>query len=1776
MRSFFLFVIALSDEPQRQTVGARSNTQTQGFFDGQGSTDSQAYGGENRRLSSTKAASDAQKAGRILPEATIVSIINEFVRKSQAFRAQVGMVKSAGGSQVMGSSAITQDLEGNPYKLKQAGTFQGVMGNLHYVSTRKGQNEMIGQGDEATIDGWGGVGVGHIRGAVDARGELVGATTNYNTDTLDPHINTEEHQTSGLAWGAVHSKKDFDNIDDNNIGHMGTTTTKLTGAKLDLNTALNGNDAEGAAFYTVDEGSRVPIPASDKDDMNSILYAKEYLSNLVGYYEGNSHGKRGYNPETGTASDTPEPFAGELYHLSQYQNDENPLLCTGGTCLRSGVPTKPGTYEKESRYRTNGQFIERKWFDADVAYKLFKKEFEKVQFNATRNTTELLDEVAETFDWLSAHYADFLRNVSIYKDSNSSAPIDLAKELEENATAMRVDVVGALAEEQKFFDDSMASTNAELRDTRLDNDQQIKDRLEAHTADWEYIGEQIEQYQDDEREYMKGPKSIGVKTRDWKKEIGDLRVQMNNGRASLTRNAAGILRESRAALRKLDKTNSKILKSVYNDHDVAKRFITETKAEMKQEQQEVKTSKRMLDGLASRVAKMEEKAYNELHSKIKMQKASVDRMMKAADYKTYPPDGQTPALLKPFADIIGVQNVDVADDFDLEAGDHKDVQAKPGTALDKFYKAQEKISDFKLELAKANKKIAKDFDDYVTAKKNMMVRAVKKHNEAMYTKYTDQVKIALADANMLAKRLVNNFHRLNTQIVQKAEGTSGTLPARISALQEAITLADEKLTGGELSGKTGEDPTSVKAMLLDLPDQVQNDITTAEKEMANTKTTKGPPGALTYLIHAKDEARKKLDSYTSEEKRGAYAEMMKDVDTQVDDFKSTVAGQVRKLDTLLDTNKANTETLLNDVNAQFKAQISSLGKTIGNLKSTLDFIEKTTVPDIYKYLDGRMKATMEGPLPGGNPGFLQASEDAGLETHKIQEKMLEAMDAESKKTMKGLGDYVKEIKKGLATSQSEVQAEYEKAKNNAAMLSERAESQLDKDESNVDETGSEAYKESSNAKSMMNGWHAQLQEAKQDTQRMEKQFVAANDHTKKSAETASERFLKDLGALTLPSSFTRDAQHAVDDNKRKLNELRDESLEKLEESLERMESGLYPSERDLDVFNNLYKNVKDSFSTAEIMATAGSKKLFKQVANLERGLQTQDIVNAQSDRERLAILNHRTEQLKAALAKKKNDMLSGEYDAAQKAIQDTHDEMKNVITEAEGWSKGQTDALQAAEKKLFAVGGELDHAALEVAEEAAGEAHASEHKQSNMLRDLVGYQSDVALTHSEEAVETKTEHEEANEQFATRVAAISDAMNIVEGELKPRIEKHIDNLNQRWTESMKHWEEREGTMFAPEERQLSDLKDRIQDEMRTMENALKPMEDRYRSYGDLVTNKKHEATEQETTFKQKLADENTDFEKDAQSVSKEAVDGIALMAEKVQALSRSLANVTDEAQEAVDDHAEKQAHYGDAEERMLGLKFNGEASELKAVVGDIQELDANHTALSKWAHTHDAKAAAWRNIVETKLSDMGRDVESMQSIIASDSSLAARALRRAAAKYGDMVQKEMTEEQRRMDKQVQSVYEHFDLKIQQLQANQQLDEADRARLIAELKEERASKIRDIHNAAAEAKAAEAERDAKAERFKQQVANVVDKLHAQTSGMGGSADVTNRTAEAVATAAEQVHRLSLSPALEPVSFVEEGADRTTLQLERANRELRAEDAVLEEQLASLRGKLHPHA
>lgn len=61
------------------------------------------------------------------------------------------------------------------------------------------------------------------------------------------------------------------------------------------------------------------------------------------------------------------------------------------------------------------------------------------------------------------------------------------------------------------------------------------------------------------------------------------------------------------------------------------------------------------------------------------------------------------------------------------------------------------------------------------------------------------------------------------------------------------------------------------------------DMDTLSASMTNERTADGPPGALTYLMRAKDDASKTLESYTSEDKRGAYAEMLNDVDTQAGD-----------------------------------------------------------------------------------------------------------------------------------------------------------------------------------------------------------------------------------------------------------------------------------------------------------------------------------------------------------------------------------------------------------------------------------------------------------------------------------------------------------------------------------------------------------------------------------------------------------------------------------------------------------------------------------------------------------------------------------------------------------------------------------------------------------------------------------------------------------------------------------------------------------------------------
>jgi len=628
----------------------------------------------------------------------------------------------------------------------------------------------------------------------------------------------------------------------------------------------------------------------------------------------------------------------------------------------------------------------------------------------------------------------------------------------------------------------------------------------------------------------------------------------------------------------------------------------------------------------------------------------------------------------------------------------------------------------------------------------------------------------------------------------------------------------------------------------------------------------------------------------------------------------------------------------------------------------------------------------------------------------------------------------------------------------------------------------------------------------------------------------------------------------------------------VEDQLDHMEDGLYPPERDLDVFNRLYKNVNKQYSAADIMATSQAGQLFKEVGDMNRGMTTQDMVNAKGAAERKAILDKRTEQLKAELRKQKGTMMSADYAAAEAAIDTAHATMAAVINDADGWSQQETDALAGAEKNLFASGGALENSAFKVVHEAADAAANDQSKQGHLLKDLVGYQGDVGLTHVEEAKEAATEHQEANADFSEQVAAVSEAMKLIEGDLKPAIDKHIADLNARWTAGMEGWAERDKTLFAPEERQLTSLKERIQDELRTMENALAPMEARYRAYGDLVANKKAEATEQETALKQKLKEENDAFSADAIMVSTEAENRVKTVADKIGGIVNSLVNVTDAAQETVDDADDRALHIGDTEARVMNLKFNGEVDELKNIVGDVQQVDADHYALSKWAQGHDATSAAWRKIVEDKLESMGLDVSKMQGVITADSSLASRQLRRAGQHMEDQARAAMTEEQKRMDQSIRQQYEHTDLLIAKLEADQSLSAADRAKAIAELKGDRTNRIRDIMMRAEQVKSAERAADAEAQRYKQSVANVVDSLHAKTAGMGGSAGETNQTATAVAAAAEHVHKLSLSPALAPSSLMEDSAEDSSAKLEEANSELAAEDMELKAELTKLRGKL----
>jgi len=1099
--------------------------------------------------------------------------------------------------------------------------------------------------------------------------------------------------------------------------------------------------------------------------------------------------------------------------------------------------------------------------------------------------------------------------------------------------------------------------------------------------------------------------------------------------------------------------------------------------------------------------------------------------------------------------------------FDTVIGKGTGSGGKDDKAMKKFDELSDEIGSYKKVVANSNKELLEHFTTFVTQKADVMRKDLETHNKAMYSKYHDQVVLALSEANMLAKRMLNNFNRLDKMILSQVEtsdtGGEGALWGRVSELRTKLMLDMSKLTS---PGNT--DATTIEAQALNLPGYVTQKLQTSKDQME----TAGK--ALDIVQQAERKAADRVRIAGEDEQ-----ELNEHVSETQGGFKDQLEDAVKILDQMVTTHQHDVGDALVVLRRTFESQLGELDTDVKHLEEALEYIEDTSIKNLYSKIDTLVSVNMQGA--DGNGGFLFFAKQARDKLFDMQSDTSKSITATTKAMHDGLTQFVTQQIDSIQEAEDALQGEAKRSSAADATQFQRAMDQMDHKSATLDDQSTELYKTQSEGKNLQNEWSAQKELLQTDVKRAENNFVTANDHISKSLERGAARFEKDLKGLGVPGDFTRKTSQKIEDYKRNLDDLRELGIENMEHHLEKWDDGIYQPTQDLDRFQRVFDTVSTGYSHAQIANTQKAAALFRQVDDINRGMSTQNLVDAKSESERMAILYKRTAELQKALDKKKDSMMAAEYAAAQQAINTAHAEMEAVIKDSDRWTKAQTEAIQAAEDKMFANNGALAHDALNVMEAAEHLADSDAAKQSHLLKDLVGFTGDVGLTHTEEKVETKTAQEQANEEFSSRVEAVSQAMNIIEDELGPQIQANIQRLQERWNQGLQSWQKRDSTMFAPETAKLEQLKESIQHDLRTMRNALMPMTARYNTYGDLVEQKKAEATEQVKTFKDKLATESTEFADQAKHISAEAESRILLIADEIARIAGSLGNVVDHAQETVDDGKNRSAHYGDVEDRMLGLKFAGEVDELKRVVADVQSADAEHLLLSKRAHRRDARDHAWRKIVEKKLQSLGVDVSEMQSAISTDSSLAARQLRRAGRALEDEAREAMTEEEKRMDGQIKAVYAQSDVLIARLEANENMNVAERAKAIAEAKADREARVREIMLKAEQAKSAERAAAAEAERYKQSVANVVNSLELKTGGMGGSQDVSNRTAAAVAEAANHVHQLSLSPALAPESLVDISAqsftEQSTRQLEQANRELAAEDIELKAQLDLLRSK-----
>jgi len=330
---------------------------------------------------------------------------------------------------------------------------------------------------------------------------------------------------------------------------------------------------------------------------------------------------------------------------------------------------------------------------------------------------------------------------------------------------------------------------------------------------------------------------------------------------------------------------------------------------------------------------------------------------------------------------------------------------------------------------------------------------------------------------------------------------------------------------------------------------------------------------------------------------------------------------------------------------------------------------------------------------------------------------------------------------------------------------------------------------------------------------------------------------------------------------------------------------------------------------------------------------------------------------------------------------------------------------------------------------------------------------------------------------------------------------------------------------------------------------------------------------------QGLREESKTLEDEGKRLNHEGTLGVSTVVTSIHKSAETLRPVLDNAQEQFEsiqgDEIRREKQFAEIE----ALESGHAKWETRNLESSAHKLDFQQHDLERWHHGFKAKDYAWKQMVHDKLSELGVELDTTALEMSKEGVTAARDAAVSKVTIEGEVQSEMTSLERKTAAQIDAVFADADRRIAAIMSNENLTEAQKKEMVAQIQAESQAKRSKILAEQAAARQRQSELANGLDRYRAMVAaakeatkNAVDQglLHPSVHAVQ----------ENLAKVTESIHLIKQKPwlissleltdkAVKPIAAAVDGA--TSVSQDSNPRVLRREN----NQLASANAKLAAH-